>query len=235
MLVGDEWLECLVSIPLIAVVPFALITWAMWQGAPTNLTRAAPSSGCCRGHKSGQLRAPLHRRPRRSSHSGTAEPSRCERWKRGPHLLRCWIVGAHRVRQRTQHRKLLLGVQEGPGRPGQVEVLKNQRAAGGTGGPLSRRSRTGSPGILDDRMAHSDLISIRSPAARATRPSMACPGFGRRAGRPRAGPGGEAPPPGGGGPHRGGGGPPAHPPPPRGEPWATHPERLATLPARSRT
>ena len=49
MLVGDEWLECLVSIPLIAIVPFALITWAMRQGAPTNLTRAGAFVGLAAG------------------------------------------------------------------------------------------------------------------------------------------------------------------------------------------
>ena len=49
MLVGDEWLECLVSIPLIAIVPFALITWAVWQEAPTNLTRAGTFVGLAAG------------------------------------------------------------------------------------------------------------------------------------------------------------------------------------------
>jgi hypothetical protein len=49
MLVGDEWLECLVSIPLIAIVPFALITWAARQEAPTNLARAGAFVGLAAG------------------------------------------------------------------------------------------------------------------------------------------------------------------------------------------
>ena len=31
LILGDQWLECLVSIPVIAVVPFAVIVWG---GAP---------------------------------------------------------------------------------------------------------------------------------------------------------------------------------------------------------
>src|SRR5581483_1074048 len=31
MLLGNQWLECLLSIPLIAIVPFALITWVVRQ------------------------------------------------------------------------------------------------------------------------------------------------------------------------------------------------------------
>lgn len=49
MLVGDQWLECLVSIPLIAIVPFALITWAVRQAAPTNLARAGALVGLLAG------------------------------------------------------------------------------------------------------------------------------------------------------------------------------------------
>lgn len=49
MLAGDQWLECLVSIPLIAIVPFALMTWAARQGAPTNLTRAGAFVGLAAG------------------------------------------------------------------------------------------------------------------------------------------------------------------------------------------
>ena len=29
MIVGDQWLECLLSIPIIAIVPFAVIIWAL--------------------------------------------------------------------------------------------------------------------------------------------------------------------------------------------------------------
>ena len=37
MIVGDEWLECLLSIPIIAIVPFAIAIWAVRRAAPTNL------------------------------------------------------------------------------------------------------------------------------------------------------------------------------------------------------
>jgi hypothetical protein len=37
MIVGDQWLECLLSIPIIAIVPFATIIWAVRRAAPTNL------------------------------------------------------------------------------------------------------------------------------------------------------------------------------------------------------
>src|ERR1019366_8540673 len=36
---SDEWLECVISIPLIAIVPFAVIIWAVRQMAPTDLAR----------------------------------------------------------------------------------------------------------------------------------------------------------------------------------------------------
>jgi hypothetical protein len=49
MLVGKQWLECLVSIPVIAVVPFALITWAIRQTAPTNLAWAGALTGLVAG------------------------------------------------------------------------------------------------------------------------------------------------------------------------------------------
>ena len=50
MLVGNEWVECLLSIPLIAIVPFALITWAVRQAAaPTNLARAGALVGLAAG------------------------------------------------------------------------------------------------------------------------------------------------------------------------------------------
>jgi hypothetical protein len=38
-ILGDEWLECLISIPLIAIVPFSVIVWAVRQMAPTDLAR----------------------------------------------------------------------------------------------------------------------------------------------------------------------------------------------------
>lgn len=49
MIVGDEWLECLLSIPVIAVVPFAAVIWAVRQAAPTNLTRAGSLAGLTAG------------------------------------------------------------------------------------------------------------------------------------------------------------------------------------------
>jgi hypothetical protein len=37
---SDEWLECVISIPLIAVLPFAVIVWVVRQMAPTDLARS---------------------------------------------------------------------------------------------------------------------------------------------------------------------------------------------------
>ena len=49
MIVGDEWLECLLSIPIIAIVPFAVSIWAVRKGAPTNLARAGAFAGLIAG------------------------------------------------------------------------------------------------------------------------------------------------------------------------------------------
>jgi len=49
MIVGDEWLDCLLSIPIIAVVPFAASIWAVRMGAPTNLSRAGAFAGLIAG------------------------------------------------------------------------------------------------------------------------------------------------------------------------------------------
>ncbi len=49
LLMGDEWLECLLSIPIIAIVPFALVIWAVRQAAPTNLRRAGALAGLAAG------------------------------------------------------------------------------------------------------------------------------------------------------------------------------------------
>lgn len=46
---GDRWLECLVSIPLIAVVPFAATMWAVRQHMPTDLRRAGALAGLLAG------------------------------------------------------------------------------------------------------------------------------------------------------------------------------------------
>ncbi|MDF2117893.1 DUF1109 domain-containing protein [Roseiarcaceae bacterium H3SJ34-1] len=49
MMMGDRWLECLLSIPVIAVVPFAVITWTVRMAAPTNLTRTGALAGLVAG------------------------------------------------------------------------------------------------------------------------------------------------------------------------------------------
>lgn len=45
----DGWVECLVSIPLIALVPFASVVWAMRRMAPTNLPRTGAVAGVVAG------------------------------------------------------------------------------------------------------------------------------------------------------------------------------------------
>jgi hypothetical protein len=49
MLLDDEWLECLLSIPIIAIVPFALLVWAVRQAAPTHLRRTGALIGVVAG------------------------------------------------------------------------------------------------------------------------------------------------------------------------------------------
>jgi hypothetical protein len=49
MIVGDQWLECLLSIPLIAIVPFAVTVWAVRKGAPTDLRLAGAAAGLLGG------------------------------------------------------------------------------------------------------------------------------------------------------------------------------------------
>lgn len=48
-ILSDEWLECLISIPLIAVMPFAVITWVVRQMAPTDLARTGAVVGLISG------------------------------------------------------------------------------------------------------------------------------------------------------------------------------------------
>ena len=36
MIVGDQWLECLLSIPIIAIVPFAAVIWTVRRMAPAG-------------------------------------------------------------------------------------------------------------------------------------------------------------------------------------------------------
>jgi len=46
---GDRWLECLVSIPLIAILPFAVVVWTLRRMAPTDLTRTGALAGLLAG------------------------------------------------------------------------------------------------------------------------------------------------------------------------------------------
>ncbi len=49
MIVGDQWPECLVSVPIIAMVPFAISIWAVRRAAPTNLARTSAFAGLLAG------------------------------------------------------------------------------------------------------------------------------------------------------------------------------------------
>ena len=49
MILGDEWLECLLSIPIIAIVPFAVTIFAVRRAAATNLVRAGAVAGLIAG------------------------------------------------------------------------------------------------------------------------------------------------------------------------------------------
>jgi hypothetical protein len=49
MILGDEWLECLLSIPIIAIVPFAVTIFAVRRAAPTNLVRTGAVAGLIAG------------------------------------------------------------------------------------------------------------------------------------------------------------------------------------------
>jgi hypothetical protein len=49
MIGGEQWLECLISIPAIAVVPFGIVIWAVRQAAPTDLKRAGILAGLVAG------------------------------------------------------------------------------------------------------------------------------------------------------------------------------------------
>lgn len=49
MIVGDQWLECFLSIPIIAVVPFAITIWAVRRAAPTDLARTGAIAGLISG------------------------------------------------------------------------------------------------------------------------------------------------------------------------------------------
>lgn len=49
MIVGNRWLECLLSIPIIAIAPFTLIVWAVRQAMATDLRRAGALAGLAAG------------------------------------------------------------------------------------------------------------------------------------------------------------------------------------------
>lgn len=49
MLLGTQWAGSLICIPLFAVIPFAVLIWALRQGAPTNLERAGMLAGLVAG------------------------------------------------------------------------------------------------------------------------------------------------------------------------------------------
>jgi hypothetical protein len=49
LLTGKQWLECLISIPIIAIVPFAAIMWAVRLAAPTDLVRTGALVGLVAG------------------------------------------------------------------------------------------------------------------------------------------------------------------------------------------
>ncbi len=49
MILGDEWLECLLSIPIVAILPFAVVIFAVRRAAPTNLVRTGAVAGLIAG------------------------------------------------------------------------------------------------------------------------------------------------------------------------------------------
>ena len=49
MILGTQWVTCLYCIPLFAIVPFALLIWALRKGAPTNLERTGAIAGLVAG------------------------------------------------------------------------------------------------------------------------------------------------------------------------------------------
>lgn len=49
LMVGTDWLLCLYCIPLFAIIPFALLVWALHAGAPTNLRQTGAVAGLVAG------------------------------------------------------------------------------------------------------------------------------------------------------------------------------------------
>jgi len=92
MVLGNQWLECLISIPLIAVVPFAATVWAVRQTAPTDLSRAGAIAGLVAGCLSAAGYA-LHCADDSAPfvalwYGGTISLCTFAGWKLGPRFLR---------------------------------------------------------------------------------------------------------------------------------------------------
>lgn len=49
MALGERWATCVYCIPLFAVVPFAVLIWALRKGAPTNLSLTGAIAGLVAG------------------------------------------------------------------------------------------------------------------------------------------------------------------------------------------
>ena len=49
MIVGERWLDCLISIPIIAIVPFVIVVRALRKGAPTDLAKTGAFAGLLAG------------------------------------------------------------------------------------------------------------------------------------------------------------------------------------------
>ncbi len=92
MIAGDNWLECFISIPLIAIVPFSLIVWAVRRAAPTDLARTGALAGLVAGSLSAAGYA-LHCVSDTVPfvalwYGGTIALCTLAGWKLGPRLLR---------------------------------------------------------------------------------------------------------------------------------------------------
>ena len=89
---SDQWLECLISIPLIAIAPFSVIVWAVRQMAPTDLARTGAFAGLVAGCLSATGYA-LHCADDSVPffavwYGGTIALCTFAGWKLGPRLLR---------------------------------------------------------------------------------------------------------------------------------------------------
>jgi len=84
MLLGPQWVACLIYIPLFAVAPFVSLIWALRKGAPTNLVR----TGACAGLVAGALAAAVC-----AFHHPDSSVLFITLWYGGPILL-CALAGA---------------------------------------------------------------------------------------------------------------------------------------------